>query len=70
MQKKLMLLRKEKNIPQKKLADLIGISVNQYSLKENGKYKFDCDEMFKIADYFGKNIEDVFLPSKHQNGVE
>jgi len=36
--------------------------------KENGKSKFNGDEMFKIADYFKLNITDIFLPSYHQNG--
>lgn len=69
MQEKLLLIRKNKNITQKELAECIGISVNQYSLKEKGKYNFNCDEMFKIAKYLGMSIEDIFLPSKHQNGV-
>lgn len=70
MQEKLMLLRKKKNIKQQELADLLGISLNQYSLKEKGKYNFTCDEMFLIADYFKMAIEEIFLPSIHQNGVK
>lgn len=70
MQEKLLLIRKSRNITQQELADLIGISVNQYGLKENGKYTFNCDEMFTIADYLNLKIEEIFLPSKHQNGVK
>ena len=70
MQEKLLLIRKNRNITQQFFADLIGISVNQYGLKENGKYNFDCDEMFTIANYLNMKIEDIFLPSKHQNGVK
>lgn len=70
MQEKLLLIRKSRNITQQELAECIGISVNQYSLKEKGNYNFNCDEMFKIAEYLGMNIEDIFLPSSHQNGVE
>lgn len=70
MQEKLLLIRKNKNITQQELAECIGISVNQYSLKEKGKYNFNCDEMFKIADYLKMNIEDIFLPLIHQNGVK
>jgi len=69
MQEKLLLIRKNRNISQKELADLIGISTNQYSAKENGKYNFNCDEMFKISNFLNMNIEDIFLPNKHQNGV-
>lgn len=70
MQEKLLLIRKSKNITQQELAECIGISVNQYSLKEKGKYNFNCDEMFKIANYLKMNIEDIFLPSIHKNSVE
>ena len=69
MQEKLLLIRKNKNITQQELANCIGISVNQYSLKEKGKYNFNCDEMFKMAEYLQMNIDDIFLPIKHQNGV-
>ena len=70
MQEKLLLIRKNRNISQKELADFIGISTNQYSAKENGKYNFNCDEMFKISNFLDMNIEDIFLPTKHQNGVK
>ena len=63
------MIRKRKNITQQFFADLIGISLNQYRLKEAGKYNFDCDEMFAIAEYLNMKIEDIFLPSEHQNGV-
>lgn len=69
MQEKLLLIRKKRNITQKELANYIGISINQYSLKEKGEYTFDCDEMFKIADYLNMNLEDIFIASKHRNGV-
>lgn len=68
MQTQLIILRKEKKINQETLADLLGISVKQYGYKENGKAKFNGDEMFKIADYFGLSINDIFLPSYHQSG--
>lgn len=70
MQEKLLLIRKNKNITQQELANYIGISVNQYSLKEKGKYNFNCAEMFKIAEYLKMNIDDIFLPLEHQNGVK
>lgn len=70
MQEKLLLIRKKKNITQQEFADLLGISAKQYGLKESGKYNFTCDEMFRIADYLQMNIEDIFLPLIHQNGVK
>lgn len=68
MQTQLMVLRKERKVNQETLANLLGISVKQYGYKENGKSKFNGDEMFLIADYFNLKITDIFLPSYHQNG--
>lgn len=68
MQGKLILLRKERNINQQELADLLHISLKQYSYKENGKSVFNGDEMFAIAHYFDLPIEDIFLPRIHQFG--
>lgn len=70
MQEKLILIRKNRNISQQELADLINISLNQYSNKEKGKYKFNCDEMFEISHYLNLKIEEIFLPTTHQFGVK
>ena len=68
MQEKLILLRKQKNVTQQKLSELLGITVKQFGQKELGKVKFNGDEMFKIADYFNLKVDDIFLPTTHQNG--
>ena len=68
MQEKLLILRKQNNITQDEIARMLGISVKQYNYKENGKSKFNCDEMFKISNYFNKKIDEIFLPTTHQNG--
>lgn len=68
MQSKLLLIRKENNITQAYLANILGITSKQYSAKELGKAKFNGDEMFKIADFFNKKVDDIFLPTTHQNG--
>lgn len=68
MQGKLILLRKERNIKQQELADLLHISLKQYGFKENGKSVFNGDEMFAISNYFNLPIEDIFLPRIHQIG--
>lgn len=68
MQSKLLLLRKEFKITQQDLANILGITTKQFSAKELGKVKFNGDEMFKIADYFNMKIDDIFLPTTHQNG--
>ena len=68
MQDKLILLRKQKNVTQQELSVLLGITAKQFGQKELGKVKFNGDEMFKIADYFNLKIDDIFLPTTHQNG--
>ncbi len=68
MQEKLIILRKRNNINQETLANLISVSPKQYGLKERGDAIFNGDEMFMIANYFGMKIDDIFLPSNHQNG--
>ncbi|MBO5142179.1 MAG: helix-turn-helix transcriptional regulator [Clostridia bacterium] len=68
MQEKLILLRKRNGTTQKQLADLIDITEKQYGAKESGKNKFNGDEMFAIADYYSLKVDDIFLPTTHQNG--
>ncbi len=68
MQEKLILLRKTKKVSQEELAKIVGISPKQFGLKENGIYKFNGDEMFRISEYFDMKLEDIFLPTYHQNG--
>lgn len=68
MQVKLILLRKDHKISQCKLAELLNISQKQYSRKELGKAKFNGDEMFKIAYFFKKKVDEIFLPTTHHLG--
>ncbi len=68
MQSKLLLLRKENKITQAHLAKILGITSKQYSAKELGKTRFNGDEMFEIANFFNMKIDDIFLPTTHQNG--
>ncbi len=70
MQSKLIILRKERDIKQQELADLLNINVKTYNFKEAGKSQFTMNEMFKISDFFGKSVEEIFLPTVLQNGVE
>lgn len=62
MQNNLILLRKNNNITQKKLAILLQISEVQYGKKEKGIAEFTQDEMFQIAEYFNLKVDDIFLP--------
>ena len=68
MQSKLIILRKKGNITQQALADYLNITLKTYNNKEQGISKFTCDEMFALSMYFNKPLEDIFLPSTHQNG--
>lgn len=68
MQSKLLVLRKENNITQKELADILGITVKTYGLKERGIGVFDSDEMWKLSRYFKIPMDQIFLPRSHHNG--
>ena len=68
MQDKLIILRKKCNATQQELADYLNITLKTYCNKEQGISKFTCDEMFALSRYFSKSLEDIFLPTTHQNG--
>lgn len=69
MQGKLILLMKENNITNKELASKIGISEKQIGLKLKGETDFKSSEMFKISEFFHKNINEIFLPPMYDNGT-
>lgn len=54
-------LRDERGIGQKELAEELGMSIHSYMRKENGHTPFVDHEMFKIRNFFGKPIEEIFL---------
>jgi len=54
-------LRKEKGIKQEELADILKVSRQTISSLENGKYNPSIVLAFKIAAYFDKKIEDIFI---------
>ena len=68
MQEKLIILRKKRGVTQKQLAEYLGITEKTYGLKERGEFQFTLEEMFKLRDFFGKRIEDIFLPCSNKNG--
>lgn len=49
---------------QEDIAKIIGIGLNTYNLKENGKSSFSLEEAKKIADYFNTTIDDLFFNNK------
>lgn len=69
MQEKLILLKEERNLTNKEMAEMLGITPIQYRKKEKGEVQFKLNEMVKLSEYFGKTMDEIFLPSKHQNGA-
>lgn len=63
----LIKLRKNKNITQEEMANILKININTYSSKENGKSDFKLEEIFTIAELFNKRVEEIFLPSNIRN---
>ena len=61
MYPKLIGKRNEKGITQEKMAELIGISKNNYNLKENGKLDFNLVEVKKILGILDSTYEDIFF---------
>mgnify|MGYP000909117332 FL=1 len=54
-------LRKEKGIRQEELATILKVSRQTISSLENGRYNPSIILAFKIAEYFDKKIEDIFI---------
>ena len=69
MQWNLIILRKEHELSQREMAEVIGINVDTYGHKERGQLQFTMDEMFLISDFFNKPIHKIFLPRKSINNA-
>lgn len=52
--------RKEMNIQQEKLAEMVGVRRETIGKLENGKYNPSLKLAMDIAKVFGKSVEDVF----------
>ena len=61
MYPKLIGKRNEKGITQEKMAELLGISKNNYNQKENGKLDFGLIEVKKILKILDCNYNDIFF---------
>lgn len=61
MKNRIQELRKEKRIRQEDLADAVGVTRQTIISLENGKYNASLQLAYKIAKYFGRQIEEVFL---------
>ena len=59
----LMKLRKINKVSKTAMTRILGIkAIETYTSKEDGETDFTLTEMFTIAKYFDKRIEDIFLP--------
>ena len=61
METKIQELRKANKISQAELADEMGVSRQTIISLEKGRYNASLELAFKIARYFGKTIEEVFI---------
>ena len=61
METKIQELRKANKISQAELADEMGVTRQTIISLEKGRYNASLELGFKIARYFGKTIEEVFI---------
>ena len=67
MQDKLIRLRKGNLVTQSSMAKLINVDLRTYQNKERGDTQFKQNEMFAIAKFFNKKIDEIFLPTDFMN---
>lgn len=61
MKNRLEELRKQRGIRQEELANALEVSRQTIGSLENGRYNPSIILAFKIAKYFGMNIEEIFI---------
>ena len=61
MKNRIQELRREQKIRQEDLADAVGVTRQTIISLENGRYNASLQLAYKIAKYFGRQIEDIFL---------
>lgn len=62
LQWNLIRFRKEHKLSQRDISEILGISIESYEKKEQGKLPFTSEEMFSIQHIFGRNMDEIFLP--------
>lgn len=67
MKNNLEQLRAEKSISQVELADAMEVSRQTISSLENGRYNPSIVLAFKLANYFDKTIEEIFIYEEDEN---
>lgn len=61
MKNRLEKIRREHGLKQEELADILEVSRQTIGSLENGRYNPSIILAFKIARYFHRNIEDIFI---------
>ena len=61
MKNRLEELRRQRGVRQEELADALGVSRQTIGSLENGRYNPSILLAFKLAWYFGRPIEDIFI---------
>lgn len=64
LENKIQELRKEKRVTQSELAEAVDVTRQTIISLENGRYNASLLLAYKIANYFGKTIEDIFIFSE------
>ena len=69
MKNRIQELRKERRVTQSELADAVEVTRQTIISLENGKYTASLILAHKIAQYFGMNIEDIFVFDKEEENI-
>lgn len=67
MKNRLEALRSERELSQEELARTLEVSRQTISSLENGRYNPSIQLAFKIAHYFGKAIEEIFIYEEEES---
>ena len=70
MENKVEELRKSLSMNQEDFAKALHVSRQTVSSIENGKYNPSLELAFTIADFFHKQIEEVFIHERRKNNEE
>ena len=60
-------IRKQREIKQEELAEVMGVSRQTISSLENGRYNPSVILAIKLARYFGMHVEDIFIYEEGQD---
>lgn len=61
METRIQELRKTQKLSQAELADALGVTRQTIISLEKGRYTASLELAFKIARFFGKSIEEIFI---------